>query len=105
MPSRTSSSLSRPPGCFEQRDNAEPYLILSCPPGCFEQRDNAEPYLILSCPPGCFGSVVAVVLLLPFSYIKAGFFSDLPHLHLVDAKDAFLQMKSSWILALCVVGE
>ena len=59
----------------------------------------------LSRPPGCFGSVVAVVLLLPFTYIKAGFFSDLPHFHLVDAKDAFLQMKSSWILALCVVGE
>ena len=49
--------------------------------------------------------MVAVVLLLPFTYIKAGFFSDLPHFHLVDAKDAFLQMKSSWILALCVVGE
>ena len=48
---------------------------------------------------------MAVVLLLPFSYIPVGPFSDLPHTHLVDIADAYLQMKSSYVLALCLVGE
>ncbi|XP_076451920.1 solute carrier family 35 member F6-like [Babylonia areolata] len=54
---------------------------------------------------GCFGSVVAVILLLPFSFIKAGPFSGLYQSHLVDIKDAFLQMKSSYVLALCFLGR
>lgn len=54
---------------------------------------------------GCFGSVVAVILLIPFSFISAGPFSVLYQTHLVDIRDAFLQMRSSYILALCFVGR
>ncbi|KAK7093542.1 solute carrier family 35 member F6-like isoform X2 [Littorina saxatilis] len=54
---------------------------------------------------GCFGSVVAVIMLLPFSFISSGPFSVLQGGRIVDIKDAFLQMKSSWIIALCVVGK
>lgn len=54
---------------------------------------------------GCYGSLVALVLLLPFSYVNAGPFSALKDGHLVDIKDAFLQMKGNWIIALCVVGR
>lgn len=54
---------------------------------------------------GLFGAIVSITLLIPFSFVSSGPFSKLPNSRIEDIKDAFLQMRSSWILALCVVGS
>nr|KAG5688892.1 hypothetical protein BaRGS_016460 [Batillaria attramentaria] len=50
-------------------------------------------------------ALVSVVLLIPFTYVQSGPFSTLPYSHIEDLKDAFLQMSTNGIIAICVVGN
>lgn len=53
---------------------------------------------------GCYASLGSLILIIVFTYVPSGPFSTLPDSHIVDLKDAFLQMRSSPIVAVCVVG-
>ncbi|XP_067658185.1 solute carrier family 35 member F6-like isoform X1 [Haliotis asinina] len=69
----------------------------------FVTKHNIHPLLAVGLE-GLFGFIITVILLIPFYFIKAGAFSVLPENRLEDPKDAFMQIKSTWQIALAFIG-
>ncbi|XP_041377852.1 solute carrier family 35 member F6-like [Gigantopelta aegis] len=69
----------------------------------FVKKHNISPLLTVGIE-GLFGFVLTLILVVVFYFVHAGGFSKLPEHRLEDFIDAFTQMKSSWRIALAVVG-